>query len=79
MDDEIMKHEQVSKQKQTKTKNEKGRRKHKKNNIEEMVILSTNADGMKHKLQSLKNEIKISKIAIFSLQDTYFKKGKSEN
>ena len=69
-----MEHEKVLKQKKQKRKTKRGGRKHKKNNIQEMVIFSTNAEGMKHKLQSLNNEIKSSKIAIFTLQETHFRK-----
>ena len=80
MDEEVKEHEQILKQKKQKRKTKRGGRKYKKNKINGMNIFSTNAEGLKHKLQSLKNEICSSKIAIFTLQETHFKKkGQFEN
>ena len=48
-----------------------------KNKKQELVIFSTNAAGLKNKIQSLKNEIKNVNASIFTVQETHFtKKGK---
>ena len=60
--------------KKKKYKTKRGGRKHKKYKNEEMFVFSTNAEGMKNKIQSLKNEIISSKIAIFTLQESHFRK-----
>ena len=52
----------------------RGGRKYKKNRMEKMSILSTNAEGLKNKIESLKNEIKSLNLAIFTLQETHFRK-----
>ena len=54
-----------------------GRRYNKKNNNESFSIFSTNAAGLKFKVQSLKNELKNCQAAVFSIQESHFvKKGK---
>ena len=48
-----------------------------KNKNQELVIFSTNAAGLKSKVQSLKNEVKSVGASIFTVQETHFpKKGK---
>ena len=47
-------------------------------NIKEMCIniLSTNADGLKHKSEDLKDKVKYFETSIFAIQEThYLKKG----
>ena len=54
----------------------RGGRKYKKNN-KSLSIFSTNAAGLKFKVQSLKNELKNCQAAVFSIQESHFaKKGK---
>ena len=49
----------------------------KKHKNQSFVMFSTNAAGLKSKVQSLKNEIKSVNAAIFTVQETHFpKKGK---
>ena len=57
-----------------KRKTKRGGRKHNKNKIEEITLFSTNAEGLKNKLPSLKTEIINSKLAIFTIQETHFRK-----
>ena len=57
-----------------KKKTKRGGRKNKK---QDLTIFSTNAAGLKSKMQSLKNEIKNVNASIFTVQETHFpKKGK---
>ena len=57
-----------------KHKNKRGGRKHKSENL---TIFSTNAAGLKAKMESFKSEISNSKAAIFTIQESHFnKKGK---
>ena len=54
-----------------------GRSYKKKNNNESFSIFSTNAAGLKFKIQSLKNEINACNAAVFTIQESHFnKKGK---
>ena len=54
----------------------RGGRKYKSRN-ESFSIFSTNAAGLKFKVQSLKNEINLSNAAVFTIQESHFnKKGK---
>ena len=58
-------------------KKKKIRRGGNKNKNQELVIFSTNAAGLKSKIQSLKNELKSVSASIFTIQETHFaKKGK---
>ena len=43
-------------------------------NQQYVTVLSTNGAGIKHKVQSLKNEINCKKCAIFTIQESHFKK-----
>ena len=64
----------LKKKKNHKTK--RGGRKHQRK-TENLTIFSTNAAGLKFKVQSLKNELKNSQAAAFSIQESHFiKKGK---
>ena len=54
-----------------KTKRGGRKRKHKSENL---TIFSTNAAGLNSKSDSLKNEIKTIKAAVFTIQETHFKK-----
>ena len=51
-----------------------GRRYNKKNNNESFSIFSTNAAGLKFKIQSLKNEINACNAAVFTIQESHFNK-----
>ena len=52
----------------------RGSKKHKNQSL---VILSANSEGLKPKLESLKNELKILNAGVFTLQETHFsQKGK---
>ena len=51
----------------------RGGRKYKKNN-KSLSIFSTNAAGLKFKVQSLKNELKNCQAAVFSIQESHFAK-----
>ena len=54
----------------------RGGRKHKKKN-QSLTIFSSNAAGLKSKIQSLKNELKNANAALFTIQESHFrKKGK---
>ena len=67
------KNEAVNKNRR-KHKNKRGGRKHTNENL---TIFSTNAAGLKAKLDSFKNELNTSEAAIFTIQESHFnKKGK---
>ena len=54
----------------------RGGRKFKKKN-ESLIVFSTNAAGLKTKVQSLKNELNNSNAGVFTIQESHFgKKGK---
>ena len=46
----------------------------KKGKNESLIILSANAQGLKAKVESLKNEIKNLNVAIFTIQESHFVK-----
>ena len=49
----------------------------KKNKNQSLIMLSANAEGLKSKVESLKNEILCQNVAIFTIQESHFtKKGK---
>ena len=59
-----------------KHKVKRGGRKHKKK-TESLIIFSSNAQGLKSKIQSLKSELKSSNAGVFTIQESHFrKKGK---
>ena len=43
----------------------------KKNKNQSLLILSANAEGLKSKIESLKNEISSLNVAIFTIQETH--------
>ena len=56
-------------------KTKRGGRKY--NRTESLILFSTNAAGLKLKIDSLKNEISECNAAVFTIQETHFaKKGK---
>ena len=60
-----------------KKKNNKVKRGKRKGREVSLNIFSTNAAGLKSKIQSLKSEIKLVNAAIFTIQESHFeKKGK---
>ena len=60
-----------------KNKVKRGGRKYKKYNSEILTMFSTNAAGLKCRLESFKDEIRKSNAAIFTIQESHFrKKGK---
>ena len=67
-------HQNVARILKKKKKVKRGGMKKKK---QELVLFSTNAAGLKTKIQSLKNEINNISASIFTVQETHFaKKGK---
>ena len=57
---------------QAKSKKKKTKRGGRINKNQSLVILSANSEGLKPKIVSLKNEIKLVNAAIFTLQETHF-------